>query len=102
MSGIHVDPAQMEVLGRKTMSSAVDLDGQIKSLTGNKDSLMGIWRGDAAKSFDEAVQLQLKNLDAFKELINELGTKISKGASTFHTNEEDNSNAAKNLYNEQI
>ena len=101
MSGLHVDPAQMESHGKQTMNNAVELDNQIKSLTSNKDSLMGIWRGDAATSFDEAVQSQVKNLDAFKELINELGQRIMNGAGTFHTTEEDNASAAKNLYQDQ-
>lgn len=99
--GLHVDPAQMETLGNRTMNSASDLDGQIKSLTGNKDSLMSIWRGDASAAFDQSVQAQLKNLDAFKELINELGTRITKGAGTFHTNEEENKKAANDLYDDE-
>jgi len=98
MNGIHVDPAQMDALGKKTINSSADLDSQIKSLTSNKDSLIAIWTGNSSTAFDRAVQMQIKNLNAFKDLINELGQKITTGANTFYTNEEENANDAKNLY----
>ncbi len=99
-NGIHVDPAAMELRGKNTLNLAEELKNQIDSLNNNKENLMGIWNGDAATSFDTVVQTQVKNLDNFKLLIEEMGNKIITGATTFHENEQENADEAKKLFNE--
>jgi len=97
MNGLHVDPAQMEANGKETINQASALDEQIKSLTSNKESLLSIWKGQAAEAFNESVESQITNLNSFKALIEELGNRITTGASTFNTNEEENTALAKEL-----
>jgi WXG100 family type VII secretion target len=96
-TGIKVDPATMSSLGKETVGESENLKSQIDSLKGNENNLMGIWKGDAAKTFDETVTSQMSNLELFKELIEELGTKINTGATTFDENEQQNVADAKKL-----
>ncbi len=97
-NGIHVDPAEMETHGKSTLNLAEELKSQIDDLTKNESELQTIWKGDAANTFDEAVESQLKNLNEFKLLIEEMGNKIVGGASTFNTNEENNVTEAKKMF----
>ena len=90
-NGLKVDPAEMLRLGKETIEKSVDLKEQIENLTTNKNNLMDIWHGDAAKTFGEMFANQMANL------IEELGTKINSGANTFHENEEENVSDAKKL-----
>ena len=99
-NGLKVDPAAMNSLGKETVEQSVNLKNQIDSLTSNENNLMGIWRGDAANTFDETVTAQMKNLEAFKNLIEELGQKINTGANTFDENEQENVSDAKKLLDE--
>ena len=96
-NGLKVDPAEMLRLGKETIEKSVDLKEQIENLTTNKNNLMEIWHGDAAKTFGEMFANQMANLTAFDKLIEELGTKINSGANTFHENEEENVSDAKKL-----
>ena len=99
-NGIHVDPAAMELRGKNTLNLAEELKSQIDSLNTNKENLLGIWSGDAATSFSEAVQAQVKNLDNFKLLIEEMGNKIISGAGIFHENEQENADETKKLFSD--
>jgi len=99
-NGLKVDPATMLNLGKETVGKSEDLKSQIDSLTSNENNLMGIWSGDAATTFDESVTAQMNNLEAFKNLIEELGTKINSGANTFDENEQQNVSDAKKLLDE--
>jgi len=98
MSGIHVDPAKMDELGRKTVNCSEQLEDQIKKIISNKNNLVEIWIGKSGTELDKAVQRQMENLTRFKDLIDTLGTKISTGSNTFYTNEEENAESAKSLY----
>lgn len=97
-NGIFVAPEIMDEQGRRTAELAVQLEGQIDQLKNNKSALLDIWKGGAATSFGESVDSQILNLNKFKELINELGEKISDGANTFNDTEEENTSAGRNLF----
>lgn len=99
-NGLKVDPLSMMNSGKETISKSNDLKSQIDSLKSNENNLLAIWRGDASKTFNESVTAQLSNLEAFKNLIEELGGKINTGANSFDENEQQNVNDAKKLLSE--
>ena len=99
-NGLKVDPLSMMNFGKETIVKSTDLKSQIDSLKSNENNLLAIWRGDASKTFDESVTAQLSNLEAFKNLIEELGGKINAGANSFNENEQQNVSDAKKLLSE--
>ncbi len=97
-NGIYVSPEVMEEQGNNTVALANQLEGQINQLKVSKNALLDIWRGASATSFNESVELQLNNLNSFKDLINELGEKIITGAHTFSDAEEANAAEGRSLF----
>ena len=59
---------------------------------------MTIWRGISATEFNNSYQEQAQNLQAFQQLLNELGESISKSAQILNTTEEENAAAGANLF----
>ena len=98
MNGLHVDSGNMNSQGLNTISNAESFANEISNLDGNVNSLMNIWRGIAASNFKEAVDAQIVNLNAFREVLSLLGEKIVDGARRFDETEEENATNASRLF----
>ena len=59
---------------------------------------MSIWRGLSANEFNKSYEVQAQNLNAFQQLLNDLGEAISRGANILNRTEEDNANAGAHLF----
>ena len=94
--GLKVNTGSMNTNGRDTVSSAENLASELSSLKSNMENLMTIWRGKSANDFNEAYEQQ--NFQAFQQLLNELGEKISAAAKNLNQTEEDNARAGSNLF----
>ena len=98
MSGLHADTAAMNTNGKDTVAYAEYFSNELSSLRNNIDGLMAIWRGMSATEFNNSYQEQAQNLQAFQQLLNELGEGISKSAQILNTTEEENAAAGANLF----
>lgn len=98
MSGLHVDASNMNTQGVNTVNNSQVLGDEISALKTNVDNLMTIWRGPAASEFNNVVEEQIDYLQQFRDLLNELGDKISEGARHFNDVEEDNASMASHLF----
>ncbi len=98
MSGLHADTAGMNTNGKDTVANAEYFSNELSSLRNNVEGLMSIWRGLSATEFNNSYQEQAQNLQAFQQLLNELGESISKSAQILNTTEEENAAAGANLF----
>ena len=98
MSGLHADTAAMNTNGKDTVANAEYFSNELSSLRNNVEGLMSIWRGLSATEFNNSYQEQAQNLQAFQQLLNELGESISKSAQILNTTEEENAAAGANLF----
>lgn len=98
MSGLHADTAGMNTNGKDTVANAEYFSNELSSLRNNVEGLMSIWRGLSATEFNNSYQEQAQNLQAFQQLLNELGEGISKSAQILNTTEEENAAAGANLF----
>lgn len=99
-NGLFASPEVMDEQGRKTVDYANQLHDQIEQLLRNKEGLLDIWKGSSATNFGTSVDNQVRNLNQFEALINELGETISSGATTLNDTEEENAQEGKNLFEE--
>ena len=98
MSGLHADTAAMNMNGKDTVANAEYFSNELASLRNNIDGLMTIWRGLSATEFNNSYEAQAQNLQAFQQLLNDLGESISAGANILNQTEEDNANAGSHLF----
>lgn len=98
MSGLHVNSGEMNTNGRDTVTSAQNLESELASLKNNMENLMGIWRGVSANEFNNSYNEQNQNFRAFRELLNDLGERISLAANRLNETEEDNARKGSNLF----
>ena len=98
MSGLHPDTAAMNNNGKETVTNAEYFSNELSSLRNNIDGLMTIWRGLSANEFNKSYEEQAQNLQAFQQLLNELGEGISQSASILNRTEEENATAGSNLF----
>ncbi len=98
MSGLHADTGAMNNNGKQTVANAESFSQELASLKSNIASLMSIWSGPAASEFNKSYEAQDQNLQAFQQLLNELGESISKAANHLNNNEEDNANRGSHLF----
>lgn len=98
MSGLHADTAAMNINGKDTVANAEYFSNELASLRNNIDGLMTIWRGLSATEFNNSYETQAQNLQAFQQLLNDLGESISEGANILNRAEEDNANAGSHLF----
>ena len=98
MSGLHADTAGMNTNGKDTVANAEYFSNELSSLRNNVEGLMSIWRGLSATEFNNSYQEQAQNLQAFQQLLNELGENISKSANILNQTEEENAHAGANLF----
>ncbi len=98
MSGLHVNSGEMNTNGRDTVTSAQNLESELSSLKNNMENLMGIWRGVSANEFNNSYNEQNQNFRAFRELLNDLGERISLAANRLNETEEDNARKGSNLF----
>ena len=98
MSGLHADTSAMNTNRKDTVANAEYFSNELSSLRNNVDGLMAIWRGISATEFNNSYQEQAQNLQAFQQLLNELGEGISKSAQILNTTEEENAAAGANLF----
>lgn len=98
MSGLSVNTGAMDANGKQTVANAEEFANELASLRSNIDGLMSIWRGSSAIKFNESYEAQAQNLNAFQELLNQLGEAISRGANILDKTEEDNASAGAHLF----
>lgn len=98
MSGIQARTSEMNQNGQQTVANADYFQNELASLRSNVESLMNIWKGLSATEFNKAFEEQMKNLDAFRQLLVELGESISRGAKILNKAEEDNAYAGSHLF----
>ncbi len=98
MSGLHADTGAMNINGKDTVANAEYFGNERASLRNNIEGLMGLWRGLSANEFNKSYEAQDHNLEAFQQLLNDLGVAISKSANILNDTEEDNANAGANLF----
>ncbi len=98
MSGLSVNTGAMDANGKQTVANAEEFANELANLRNNIDGLMTIWRGLSANEFNKSYEVQAQNLNAFQQLLNELGEAISKGANILNRTEEDNASAGAHLF----
>jgi WXG100 family type VII secretion target len=98
MSGLHADTAAINTNGNETVNQAYSFSEELTSLQNNIEGLMTIWRGLSANEFNNSYQEQAQNLQAFQQLLNDLGESISKGSQILNNTEEENAAAGSNLF----
>ncbi len=98
MSGLHADTAGMNTNGKDTVANAEYFSNELSSLRNNVEGLMSIWRGLSATEFNNSYQEQAQNLQAFQQLLNELGEGVSTAANILNRTEEENANAGAHLF----
>ena len=98
MSGLHVDAGAMNANGKDTVTNSEYFANELHSLRSNIEGLMTLWRGISANEFNNSYQEQAQNLEAFRQLLNDLGESISQGAGILNKTEEDNASAGGHLF----
>ena len=98
MSGLSVNTGAMDANGKQTVANAEEFANELANLRNNIDGLMTIWRGLSANEFNKSYEVQAQNLNAFQQLLNELGEAISRGANILNRTEEDNASAGAHLF----
>ena len=98
MSGLHVDSGGMNNNGRTTVANAGYLQNELASLSHNMDGLMSIWKGLSANEFNQSYQQQAKTFNDFRQLLDELGEKISTASQILNRTEEENASAGSRLF----
>ena len=98
MSGLSVNTGAMDANGKQTVANAEEFANELSSLRNNIDGLMSIWRGLSANEFNKSYAVHAQNLNAFQQLLNDLGEAISRGANILNRTEEDNANAGAHLF----
>ena len=98
MSGLSVNTGAMDANGKQTVANAEEFANELSSLRNNIDGLMSIWRRLYANEFNKSYEVQAQNLNAFQQLLNDLGEAISRGANILNRTEEDNANAGAHLF----
>ena len=98
MSGLHADTAAMNMNGKDTVANAEFFANELANLRSNIEGLMTIWRGLSANEFNKSYEAQAHNLQAFQQLLNELGEAISRSANILNQTEEDNAAAGGHLF----
>jgi len=98
MSGLHADTAAIDLNGRDTVKNAEYLSNELTSLRHNVEGLGTIWRGLSANEFGKSFEGQEQNLQAFRQLLSDLGEAISKSASILNNTEEDNASLGRSLF----
>ena len=96
-NGIYANTDEIYRQGDKTINYAAEFATQINNLKSNKDGLLGIWRGEAATEFGNSVDEQVKNLNEFQSILEEMGNKIVEGSNRLHQTEEENTDDSKKL-----
>ena len=97
-NGLHVSTADMNKNGKDTVASSEEFASELSSLRANVDGLMSIWNGIAANEFNKTYEEQATNLQAFQQLLNELGEAIQHGANILNKTEEENASAGAHLF----
>lgn len=98
MSGLHVDSASMDANGKDTVTNSEYFSNELHSLKNNIEGLMTLWRGLSANEFNDSYLEQSQNLEAFRQLLNDLGESISQGANILNKTEEENASAGAHLF----
>ena len=70
---------------------------KVNNLKTQKNGLMQIWRGQSAKTFEEAVDTQTRELENFESVLYAMAESIKKGAELFAAAEEENTLEGKKL-----
>ena len=97
-NGLHANTSAMNTNGKETVASADEFSAELASLRSNVENLLGMWHGISANNFSNSYEEQASNLQAFQQLLNELGESISKGAEILNRTEEDNAAAGQHLF----
>ncbi len=98
MNGLLANTAGMDLSGVQTINNADYLQTELANLRSNIEGLMAIWRGPAATAFNSSYEKQAQNFIAFKDLLNDLGEAIRRGANILNQTEEENASAGARLF----
>lgn len=96
-NGIYANTDEIYRQGDRTVNYAGEFATRITELKGKKDDLLGMWRGQAATEFGNSVEEQVRNLNEFQSILEEMGTKIVDGSNRLHQTEEENTDDSKKL-----
>jgi WXG100 family type VII secretion target len=96
-NGLKVSPDRMRDHGIAAGKMSEEFKTQIENLKTQKNGLMQIWRGQSAKTFEEAVDTQTRELDNFESVLYAMAESIKKGAELFAAAEEENTLEGKKL-----
>ena len=99
MHGLHADTAAIDLNGRETVANAEYLVNEKANLRNNVEGLGTIWTGLSSNEFRKSFEEQEKNLEAFCQLLNDLGEAISKSAAILNQTEEENADRGRSLFN---
>lgn len=90
VGGLHANTGAMNTRGEETVNAAFDLMTKINNLANHVEELMGIWSGPSATAFNNSFEQEKNDLSRFKDLLDELGINIKKGANILNKTEEAN------------
>lgn len=96
-NGLQSNPEGMQGNGKMTIQASVEFAQELINLKGKMEELLSMWHGQASMEFNNSYLAHSKQLEAFQELLNELGNKIVVGAKIFDENEAANVTAAGKL-----
>lgn len=97
-NGLHVSTEAMNKDGKDTVTNSDSFDEELKSLAANVEGLRNIWHGLSSDNFNKSYEDQAKNLQQFRELLNDLGEAIQAGAGILNRTEEENASAGAHLF----
>ena len=78
MADFVVRPEDMMVDGQRTVAASETVGEEINNIRRNRDSLAGIWSGEAADTFYRVVDTQTVKFDKIDEVIRLMVEKIKK------------------------
>ncbi len=96
-NGIKVSPETMKMHGEKAGRMTEEFKSKINNLNSYKNGLMQIWKGPSATEFDSAADIQVRKLNEFQSVLEEMSIKIKEGAATFERTEEENVQESRRL-----
>lgn len=97
MSGLNVNTEGMSGDGKRTIASSEEFANELNNLKSKMEELLSMWHGEASSEFNKSYLQHNEKLQLFKELLNELGSKIVVGSKIFDETEEANAAAAGRL-----
>ncbi len=96
-NGFKANPEGVRINGQKVISEAENLFDELSNLENNVNSLMGIWKGEAANSFKASFDEYQTLFKNFQLTLNDLGEATVKSSQIFQDAEAENARIASDL-----